>query len=161
MCVHSLGVGHAQDFSYFPVGSGGTRNPKLASWRVTACLGWEEEGEEPLEKRGEAPALLTWMPLHASTLASVAAESSHSLRWLEGQTGNPFSAASVSAKRPKQTARQVCLSGDKLTTLLLQNPCLQVKAGVHWGFLSTFASSGRDSGPLSLETLEPAAGFRP
>ncbi|CAI9170805.1 unnamed protein product [Rangifer tarandus platyrhynchus] len=42
--------------------------------------------------------------------------------------------AETAAKLPKQTAEEVCFSGDKLTTLLFQSLCLQVKAEAQAGF---------------------------
>lgn len=57
--------------------------------------------------------------------------------------------ADTSAKRPKQTAEEVCFSGDKLTTLLFQSLCLQVKAQAQSGFLPTLTSRGAACGPFT------------
>lgn len=56
--------------------------------------------------------------------------------------------ADTSAKRPKQTAEEVCFSGDKLTTLLFQSLCLQVKAEAQAGFLCTRTCGGPACGLL-------------
>lgn len=65
--------------------------------------------------------------------------------------------ADTSAKRPKQTAEEVCFSGDKLTTLLFQSLCLQVKPQAQSGLLSTLTSRGAACGPFT--TRDPQRGL--
>lgn len=55
--------------------------------------------------------------------------------------------ADTSAKRPKQTAEEVCFTGDKLTTLLFQSLCLQVKAEAQVGFPRRLTFRGAACGP--------------
>lgn len=59
-------------------------------------------------------------------------------------------AAETAAKRPKQTAEEVCFSGDKLKTLLFQSLCLQVKAEAQAGFVQlSHLRGGRQRACLS------------
>lgn len=62
------------------------------------------------------------------------------------------------AKRPKQTAEEVCFSGDKLTTLLFQSLCLQVKAEAQAVSVHLLTSRDAASGPVAARGWDDPAG---
>ena len=148
-------VGQLLALSYLPLGGGGfsgwcaTEPPERALFGKLQIHCLTRLGEEKVKGEvGRARKALwtgsqTRMWLDASPGASRWQLSSAGLQedWRNRQEIHSCSADS-SAKRPKQTAEEVCFSGDKLTTLLFQSLCLQVKAEALAGFLCTLTCRG-------------------
>lgn len=122
---------------------------RLASCRYTAWQSWEKERVKEGEREGKT----LWIvgsdpdasPCPLCSLA-VAAELHVAGGGCRNRQEIHSCSADMSAKLPKQTAEEVCFSGDKLTTLLFQSLCLQVKAQAQSGFLPTLTSRGAACG---------------